>query len=242
MKIRLASLLKVTGHHSQVVVYGLNSCLYTVVHQELETSGHEAYLAFGGKGCLDKELTDSDIIGRFNGISKTTQFCKATITNLAFINYQLYKLGKPLIPLVFCVGLETSFFNKKGIDAGRVARSSGMLSSITDSELRRCYKIFSELGPDFAAVAEQTFKFVKLIRVSSNPTEFDVKQVKPVWEHPDWNALWMKREDRKMQSPVNLKKNLWREMLAMKVMLFHCGKIELNVEKISAPVKLKSRL
>lgn len=241
MKIRLSSLLKITGHHSQVVVYGLSSCLYRRVHDTLEQSGHDSYMFSGGTGHLDKELTASDMAGCVD-MSRTSRMCKATITNLAFINYQLYKLGKPLIPLIFCVQIDDGIFRKKGVKPEQVALSKGAKSSITDSELRRCYKIFSELGPDFEAVARESFKFVKLRRVSSSPTEYEAELVQPLWEQNGWDAYWMKRQEMKMSFPIKHKKSVWREMLATKVMLFHCGRMELDVAKITAPVKLKSRL
>jgi len=183
--------------------------------------GHDVYNFEGGSGPLHAVLTDKYI--HQNASPAQVEFsikreCKATITNLILENYKLSKKGMPLIPLIFCIARQDTSVNKL-VNFKNVATLKNIKSSVTDAELRRCYKIATELGPEFREIAEQTFKYVKVQQDSKYSNLYHLEQIPPLWANSAWQLLWEDRQ--KIEKKPAEKKTAWREILKKRVLLFH---------------------
>ena len=163
--------------------------------------------------------------------------CKTTLTNLLIYNYQQIKAGKPIIPLIFIIGSETQDFQLR-FDPKQAALSSNDFD-ISNSELRRCFKMVTESTGDLKNVAEQTFNFFVLKDNSKaknftewlfsfifpkknadtlEPKAFSLVQVPAPWNSSEFTAAWQKRTSNPDRSSQGKDKPfLWRKQLAEKI-------------------------
>ena len=235
MRVDKKSIMKLVGQSREVVVYGLLDCLYRDVVAHLAHLGElNVYdvMTFDDEGCRIPVIdVDTDADTRCDMVKRIS---KAGITSVLIENYKRSKLGKPLVPLIFCVELQKD--NQQVVlDAERVAKLTGHASSVTDAELRRCFKSILEAPPELRKIAEKTFKFVRVEQDHQENDLYHLQEVAPFWKRPDWNQLWEARNKGKMKKIVE-KKHPWRNTIVEKIRLFH-AKPELDeLDVIQAPV------
>lgn len=201
MKLDMASLKQIVDNSDEITVFGLRSCLYMKLIDELRHndfivnfhSSHRSFdlIDFDDDGCIKREF-------------------KAIITSLIFENYKRIKEGKKLIPLIFCVELEkeTNANYRSILTSLNIEKVASSRVGYTDSELRRCYKIFNI--DELKIIAQNTFKFVKLVEYSDK--RYSVIQVPSFWENQIWERRWNERHLSANQANVN-KNYPWRKTL-----------------------------
>lgn len=217
---------KVLGQQRQVVIYGASKSHYNrEIAQSLVQQGYELYDFMGGLtayssfyndslGLADHEysltskLYDRDIAG------KTREGFKSVITNLVIMNYQLKQEGKPLVPLLFCIGFESDQY-EVNFKCDMEAMVNGEFQ--TSKEIRRCYKIYSELGEVMREIAEQTFKFVAVYADQNTQNVHHLKPLPLVWQNTEWKRLWDVRSRNKLFGKHQTEKSNWRETLFKKI-------------------------
>jgi hypothetical protein len=196
-KLNVNSVKRVFGESKQVMVYGWLHCHYQRVRAQLQKPLIEKVYNcnFGDK--LDNTRT---LEGRLvEGIERVrgetfqegvSRLCKTGITNLVLENYKRKKEGLPVIPMIFCFDIDDNPFR---IDATSISsREKELNNLITNSELRRCYKLCKDSNPKIQEVAEETIKFVKLYKGGDGTTS--LVEVEPFWKDPEWDAKWAERK------------------------------------------------
>lgn len=229
MRIDKASISKLLGGSKEVVCYGLSSCMYGQVVRLL---GLEKDLQV--HDVLDYEDVDRPIalIETDAGGDDVKRICKAGITSLLLENYKRMQQGQPIIPLIFCVEFHDDDTDIM-LDVERVAKLSGIKSSVTDAELRRCFKSYYEMDADMQRVAEQTFKFVSVRQDKKEEDLYHLDEVAPFWNHPKWKQLWTERSGAKVKKSEP-KKHAWREIVKTQTTLFKESHAKPETEKKSS--------
>ena len=189
----------ILGSSTEAVVYGWAKCSYRSVLESLRyfhsplRAVYDYELAFAEFGSLPDRSERE--------VTSIHQLCKTSMDEIVFENYKRKKEGKPIIPIIFCVGSDLDpkdIFRSEKIASKRRANNQ----QVTHSELRRAYKLACEFDdPELRAAAEETFKFVKLT-TKSKPglTEEDVtilEGVQPFWKQHDWKDQWEIRKGNK---------------------------------------------
>lgn len=210
MKLDPHSVKAIMGDSQNALVYGFESCYY----EEVVTLLSENYNA-GKFYAVDAPMIKFD---KYDDLGEMERECKAAITSLVLDNYKrsLHKL--PITPLIFCVS-KSENGEQFEMNIAQVANRSGEISSVTDKELRRCYKVFAELSPEIRAIAEQTFKFVNLRQNDKEQDVYHLDPIEPFWKKPEWQGLWQKRQANKQPSSKR-KKFFWRETIKSECKLF----------------------
>ena len=98
MRIDKESLNKLLGKSSEVVVYGLSVCHYLDILGAIIEVGNVDTISYLG-GNFPQIAFDT-------GNDHVKNRCKALITSLLIENVRRKRDGQPIIPLIFCVGLE----------------------------------------------------------------------------------------------------------------------------------------
>tara|TARA_R110000868_G_scaffold307987_4_gene569592 strand:+ start:798 stop:1529 length:732 start_codon:yes stop_codon:yes gene_type:complete len=236
MRVNKKSLKKLLGKGSEAVVYGLVDCQYLQVREAINNiDGVRAY------DILDYEdltnpipMIDVEPQGDF-----VKRCCKAGITSIVIENYRRSQQGRPLVPLIFCVELRSKD-QQVVLNAEQVATRSGKESSVTDAELRRCFKSYYEMGPQLKKIAEQTFKFVCVQEDAKGNDLFHLKELTPFWHCPKWQHLWAERREHK-QKKNTPKQFPWRKVMASKTSMSQRSKSSENINKrnIDRPSSVK---
>lgn len=227
INLEINSVKNIIGNCQEVTVYGLKDCRYYSVINALEKQNiktncwSEINFPIIKYDDINFDPNNNMATEKAKAMVSNSRKYKTIITSLVIENYKRSKENKPLIPLLFCIGLEEA--NKKIVlNAKKVAESrrgrdmdqpdNPANSSITEKELRRCYKMCTETSPELRKIAKETFKFVKLKQDPSHPRLFTLEQVKPFFEEDFWDQAWQER--RKHRLPVQFPKHYsWRLML-----------------------------
>ncbi|MBA3662333.1 MAG: hypothetical protein H0W64_11420 [Gammaproteobacteria bacterium] len=225
MQLRKNAVKKLIGDSHEVVVFGLRDFRYYGVMDALNEFKIKTYswervnfpvIKSDEIKYLDKKYKDLLTV-RINGARE----CKSIITSLIIENYKRMKEGSDLIPFIFCIGLkdqnQTLTLDIKKVALSHTARNidelnDSQFSSVTEKELRRCYKIYAEGTPDVKALIEKTFKFVMIQEDSQVEDLFDIEQIPPFWEDPCWEKYWQQRQLNHL-STISPKLYDWRAML-----------------------------
>ncbi len=224
----IAKLLGVTTRSTSMVVYGLGDCYYEQAYAALARD-YDAYCYSEGKNSWDPVLHNADIRGNLtDGSFLNDYICKAVITNLIILNYELTLINLPVIPLIFIIGYKGKSF-ETNIDVTREFNCTFVLGT-TNRELRRCYKLYSEFNGKFKEVAEATFKFVRLEQDEKDNGLFHLKPEKSPMNNPAWLEKWQKYQNMKRPRSEHEKSN-WRATLFKKVSL---------VESLHSGIKFNS--
>lgn len=149
-------------------------------------------------------------------LTNNGRYCKNILTSLAFENYRKSLAGEPIIPLIFCVGLDSAD-KKITLDSNKLITShNGDLGSVTDEELRRCYKIAKNATSELKPIIEKTFNFVSLKQDSVDKDLYSLEKREPFWQEPGWEEAWQENRvhtDRPAFVPEK-KNHPWRNVLA----------------------------
>jgi hypothetical protein len=198
-EIDMSSVKQILGPSLQAMIYGFRECDYTFIYNLLREKGICTFdYQAGASNFFTLEKRSIACLTFDNGDTRDT--CKAALTNLFFENFKRKKSGLPLIPLIFCIQS-----SKVTLDLIRLAkRETDKTLSITNSELRRCYKLYKFNR----TLALATFKFV---RVDRSQHIYSLHEVPPFWNDPIWKKVIREREAH--QNPAKIKKYYWREVL-----------------------------
>lgn len=201
----IPSVNKVCGEANQIVVYGYECCKYGLVLECFNKVliGNENIKV---KKCFDCELGET-LEGRNMSIIEEDKMWKIALVDLVFENYLRIHEEKKIIPLIFCVDIEGNEY-KYSIDS--ITEKS--VHRLTDSELRRCYKLMYDLGDNSTAkalsiIAIASFKFVKLTKTKKTESEYSFEPVK-TFSKEEWRKAMEIR--RKGKPPTSTE---WIEIL-----------------------------
>ncbi len=210
MRLDPDSVKKIMGNSKGAVVYGLEKCLYKQVYASLARN-YKTYDYSEVKAPLVRFDHDGEK-------DKLDRECKSAIISLVLDNFKRSKRGEMIVPLIFCVGKQEDGETFR-LNVEQMATKSGSEGSITDKELRRCFKVFAQLGPEIKMIAEQTFKFVNVRQDDKEEDLYHLDQVAPFWQDSNWNQLWQQRLAKKIPKQKQ-KKYFWREIMLTECRLF----------------------
>jgi hypothetical protein len=215
IRLDQGSIDSLIGNSTEVMVYGAHLTRYLEIAEILNKNhGLRAY------DCVNHEL--SKYVQADDKASNTRRKAKATIINLLIENNSRYRSGQPIIPLIFCIAIEENGCIEM-VEYEQVAIQRNIFSSITDSELRRCYKACTLMGAEIKSIAEMTFKFVAVRQSQSIKDLYFLKQISPIWSNPNWASLWARRKQENRDELLELEKNTnksdWRQILADNIAL-----------------------
>jgi hypothetical protein len=149
-------------------------------------------------------------------VRKFRSSCKGIISSLIAENYRRSLEEAPLIPLIFCVEIN-SYVCKINLDILRVAISRPdplREGNVGDCELRRCYKHFVHPDPALQAIARKTIIYTRVEQTS--PSIFKLQKLTPFWQDEKWGGLWNQRKASAVKHADSTKtKNIsWRDELS----------------------------
>jgi hypothetical protein len=196
------SVQKVLGNAKDVVVYGFKHARYVAVREWLKYPDANLKNVFNyaiGNVSFVRPGEPQERLAYHTEYTEDNHlFCariaKAGVTNLVLDNYKREKMGKELMPLLFCIGTNThpELITTPKHLAEKTTRY------ITLKELRRVFKLCTYFeGSDdpemrkFSDVAKRTLKMVTVDKTSSG--EYSLNEVEPVWKDSQWDAEWTKR-------------------------------------------------
>lgn len=187
MRIHPDSLRTIMGKSSEAVIFGLSDCLYLEVCWAINAEdGLKAYI-FNDLNDPEEQHIPHTLL--FANQLSDKQECKTVITNLLIENYKRHQNGQPIIPLIFCIELEKDGEEVK-LDTNSILNRDGIHRSITDAELRRCYKSYAQLGKEMKKISEMTFKFVRVKQESKFNDTYHLVELKPFWKNLKWKFMW----------------------------------------------------
>ena len=180
--------------NKEIMVYGFDHCHYLKVTRFFENHGVEVYTYE-----LGYDLDNSGVkkiyqirSGYQEGCERRHQklrrICKSGLVNMVLENLKSQKIGKPLVPIIFCVDRDQ---NPYPLSSGKII--SRNTDIVTYSELRRAYKLCNDptIHPEVREIAKQSFKFVKVGIKGINPNlSISFTPVSPPWETKDWYENW----------------------------------------------------
>lgn len=205
------SLKKICGESNQVLVYGFDDCEYEKVYAFLSKNSKVKGFpiqrvfnwALGMSSIADiapKEVTTLEgrkmnwFPSKEGDQRDTTRHCKAGLANLVMENYKRKREGLPLIPAIFCLEKDGDFLKFETEDM--TTKEAHLNSLVSHSELRRMYKLChdKEVPERVRAVAQETFKFVRLKYVERN--KYALAEIDAPWKSDKFPALWRERMDK----------------------------------------------
>lgn len=221
------SVNKILKNSNEVMVFGMNDCQYGELAQALAVLKLEVSMAVGHQL---EELNYSSSKNPGGGIMGA--LCKNLLSSLILENYKRVQENKSIIPLIFCVGFESDT-KKTELKVKYIAEEHYFWGSITNKELRRCYKLYAETDSNIKQIAAQTFKFIKLKQGSINLDNYFLEEVPPFWEDNTFKEAWKIRisdPNRKSQiiAKNNPKKYQWKNELKSAIGLFDKSRINNN--------------
>lgn len=211
----------------EVMVYGLKSCLYYEVMDALIKLDIEVDCWSSTTFPIiqfDEVAFNPDNMKEDwpKAMQNNGREFKSIITSLVIENCKRETEGKPLIPLLFCIGLEKGDkivqLDYKKLAGSHSAKdvdqmNDPLLSSITEKELRRCYKIYAEGTPKIKSLIEKTFKFLELKQDTNNENMYSLQQLPPMWENPVFQMNWKQRKQQSSLAIKFPKRFDWRSIL-----------------------------
>lgn len=213
MTIDLASVKNICGDSKEVVVYGFASCKYSEIDTALCSEKYKSSQFWNFSRSFHYNICPFKLVERDHYDSLPGGRCKDIIADVILENYKRSLKNEPLIVILFCINYENKSHEAftKNLSIEKIANShSSEWGTITDGELRRCYKLCNEMidGSEIKDIANKTIKFVKVINDARN---YILEEIKPFWKNPNWMTLW---ETRKMnKSPKKMKPDPWRNAL-----------------------------
>lgn len=232
MNIDLTSLKALVGESNQAMVYGYHDTSYGSLEALLILNpASQIYKTFDSSTIREidaktlegriietvptKKISEKNLTPTLNKNIKYA--CKASIVTLALENYKRKVEKIPIIPLIFVVNLNNSlsYYNPK-----EISESDRQSARVTPSEIRMCYKLYSEFKDspikELADAVKEMFLFVNIQVNARNNVNFE--KVNPVWEHAAWTQEWTKRQQGKDASklekikylPLYERHNSWR--------------------------------
>lgn len=205
MKLDSDSIKQLIGESKDVIVYGFTDCAYTAVFIALRECQYQ--VCHQEINTITYDETNGKIGDRW----------KALLTSLVVENYKRELLKQPLVYLIFCVAYEdehtSKFINISQVASSRSQRSP--VSSITDKELRRSFKLYNETTPEIKKIVQKSFKFVK-VKKNLEKGDYQLEEVKPFWEEANWEKMWEARKQTS-QPEIKAKKYPWKTLLSQQV-------------------------
>lgn len=207
----------------RIVVYGWGDCRYTQLMNDLrdrikkpsEDAGSQPQPLRYKPVTADKP---EDLMKSSKRVWKTN------LVNLVLENYVRKQEGKPLIPLLFVIESESPPEEGERYTSSKTVTSKDAPHNtrITNSEMRRLYKLCYELGDDelseeLQAVAREMVHFVKVVSNKATTDKgkaagkFKVESVQPYWTSISWEREWKKR--RADKAPESLNQSVWIKQL-----------------------------
>jgi len=187
----LRSVNSICDHSDYIMVYGYSHCKYAGLKNSLsilqkkvsawQLDKHTSERNFNnGQNTELLESKRDDVKSRW----------KTDMTNIVAENFKRSKeKGQKFISIIFCVDIDHNPYTYS-------YESVALSSRITDSELRRAYKLCHEFeDKELKAIAQRTFKFVKVKMEGLNI--IDVEPINAPWVHQNWAASWKKRKEQK---------------------------------------------
>lgn len=237
MSSLLTSAYKICNNSTQALVYGFRYCKYksikdTLIEQssKLATDLNSFFLKIFDYQIGNPLRSDYNIEGLeidkidfdrpSNRIPRT---CKSALVDIVFENYKRKKTGKEIIPVLFCIDVSGNIAPFSVTAETLASKNSHFNDLCTFKELRRAYKLCKEFDDEeIRAVAEETFKFVK-VNVKDdeegwsnfekgNVDDCVLEQIKAPWDDPKWMSAWTKRQETVESS--SRKTLSWRAQLA----------------------------
>lgn len=243
MKLNQTSINKILKNSSEVVVYGLEICKYIDVHEALSSLNIKSHIASEYHLPLFIPLTLNRERSSANAKLIIGDECKHIVVNLIIENYKRSREGKPIVPLLFCVGTEDDLSCEE-LNIDLLFEKS---TSIVNKELRRCYRIYAETTADIRDIARETFKFVHVKQNPVDHEEYILEEVPPFWEKEGFNQKWQKRiVDPNRPSQVaarqHPKQHKWKSKLLSAISLFNQPKTTVDTSPLEKREGLRSRL
>lgn len=203
--------------YSECMIYGYQHCAYLRIMEILEKIGKRCYdyrISFVETPSLSlrpflylpswPDMSDKKLDMRQ---------CKMALVSIVIENCLRKKEGMPLIPVVFCL---TSSSREKDVPIEQIvdqSLGSPKRGLITHAELRRAYKLLTEMPEDIRAIAKATFLFGHVIFTHHSIT--DVIVAPAPWEGLQaerWRVAWeAKKAKVKKDAPPKAEELLWRQ-------------------------------
>lgn len=235
----------IVGDCKQLMVYGWHHCHYNSLISAFEFNKNSFLekvfnFSVGNAYAINTETLEGREIEKltiqYKPEKRFHRICKNGITNLLLENYKRIKKGEKIIPLLFCVDVDENRYN---VTSDSLSSKQPYLNNrITNSELRRCYKLHSELQnsplaefQELSKISEEMFKFVK---VSKNLEKAILLQLPPIWKWPNVSQAMQQRAEEKASMLVALKMAETSEDIALR----EFGMASLETEEL-ADEKLK---
>lgn len=239
MKLDESSIIKICNQSKTVMVYGLSECRYGCVAKALTSLNYEVYVAenYPNTIAYDDENSSNDDEHLSNKEFANKKKFKAALTGLLIENYKKEKLGQAIIPLIFCVGIET-FEKSMMIDISDIINGRGDFSHFTNSEIGRAHKIYSEINLGLQSITDKTLVFVKVKQLTDEL--FSLERVQAPWHQETWKQLWQERCSRigstakpisNLKSPAKEKYN-WRKIIKLEITLFRPADTKSDHDKL----------
>lgn len=235
------SVKAICGESQQAMVYGFARCRYVDVAMILQNAEESPIkkvfdCALGGIDTDGRPTAEIEFLTTIEGrvitqipflpLDRHPQLIsrpsKSGMTNLVFENYKRVKEGLPIIPCIFCIDIDD---NSIPFSVENVTNNDNPAGdqSIALKELRRGYKLIHEFDNEtINSVAKETFKFVKLAKVSED--SYRLELVKAPWDYEEWDALWRARKAKpKSLERLELEgyESNWREELRRAISAYH---------------------
>jgi hypothetical protein len=221
------SVKNIIGDSKQVMVYGWNHCHYIAITSALEFS-KESFLEkvfnfqVGDECALNTETLEGREIEKLTVHIKpekrTHRISKNGITNLLLENYKRIKKCEKIIPLVFCLDADGNIYD---INSDTLTSKHAYLNNlITNSELRRCYKLHRELqdspNEEFQELAKIAKVMLKFVKVTRDGEKAILQQLPAIWDLPNISQAMKKRVEEKATKIASLKAAEEAEALALR--------------------------
>lgn len=187
-----SSALEVCKPGKQVVVYGFSGCKYQEVTSAIYKSKlfekvFDWTITHGGRTTSENRVIDDFCSG--------DEF-KATLVDVVFENYERRKLGLAPLVVLFCADIDK---NRFPFTAETLCSRDPNMPHHTHKEMRRAYKLCCEFeNPEIRNVANETFKFVKLVRSKAESSAYEMQEIDAPWKSREWAEAWAKRKEGKV--------------------------------------------
>lgn len=175
---------------------------------------------------ISSGIAELDRLGKKFETQDCNRKCKTGLVNQVLENYRKATLeDREISPIIFCIDYENEttgetnphpLTSENMLSKTKIVRVSraftlSMNRIITHSELRRAYKLCHDprLDPEIRAIANRTFKFVKVNETREEfgidrghqidrdiRVNYNLEQIEAPWEKPDFDVELRKRKAR----------------------------------------------
>lgn len=223
------SVKEIIAGADQVMVYGWKTCGYQEIAEALKEKDSpvkkvfDFYVGDPNVGDSYRTTLEGNVIKHLPfdkappGRKNISRLCKGAINDIVMENYKRKLNGQKLIPLIFCYESEHSMYKPNGYSIA--SKDPWENELITNSELRRCYKLVCELkGPDLEKISEVAAEMIKFVKVKqSDSSEHKLEAIPPFWREVDFQKGWQERKLHKQtaaKSKNTAQKNYpWQKVL-----------------------------